>query len=389
MAMDNLKELFLIDTNIIFLNHGSFGATPKPVFEAYQKWQLRLERQPVLFLGREYDALMRESRVELGRYVGADPEDLVYISNATYGVNIVARSLALKPGDEVLASDHEYGACDYTWEFCCGKTGAIYIHQKIDLPLKSEDEILEQFWLGVTPKTKVIFISHISSPTAIKFPVEKICLRARQQGIITVIDGAHGMGQIHLNLEAIGADFYTSNCHKWSLAPKGAAFLFARKPMQHLVEPLIVSWGYGNDSSLGTGSRFVDIQQWTGTRDPAAALSVPAAIQFMEDYHWDEVRQNCHTLLQQAVEKISDLTQVKPVYFANLNYNQMAVVQLPHSTDLTLLKARLYDDFSVEIPLTQHDGRKYIRISVQGYNSQSDIETLLTALKKLLPACEI
>ena len=152
--MSSLKSLFLLDPEIHFLNHGSFGATPTPVFEAYQKWQLRLERQPVLFLGREYDGLLKESRRVLGEYLNADVDDLVYIPNATHGVNIIARALQIKPDDEILTTDHEYGACDYTWDFVCGKVGAKYIHQPIPLPVDSEEEIVNQFWLGVTPQDR-------------------------------------------------------------------------------------------------------------------------------------------------------------------------------------------------------------------------------------------
>jgi isopenicillin-N epimerase len=183
--MPNLKQFFLLDPSVIFLNHGSFGATPKPVFEVYQQWQSRLEKQPVLFLGREYDRLLYESRAKLGIYLNADAEDLVYIPNATHGVNIIARSLQLDAGDEILTSDHEYGACDYTWDFLCGKAGAKYIHQPIPLPIHSEEEIVKRLWQGVTPRTKVIYLSHITSPTALRLPVEQICQRARKAGILT------------------------------------------------------------------------------------------------------------------------------------------------------------------------------------------------------------
>jgi isopenicillin-N epimerase len=384
--MPNLRKYFLLDPEVIFLNHGSFGATPKPVFDAYQKWQLRLERQPVLFLGREYDVLLREARTVLGEYLNANADDLVYCPNATYGVNIIARSLSLLPGDEVLTSDHEYGACDYTWDFVCGKTGAKYIHQQILLPVHSEVEMIDQFWQGVTPQTKVIFLSHITSPTALRLPVEKICQRARQFGIITVVDGAHAMGQICLDLEAIGADFYTGNCHKWSLAPKGAAFLYARREVQHLVEPLVVSWGYGNDPQFGSGSRFIDILQWTGTRDPAAALTVPDAIRFMAKNHWEDVRQACHALLRQAIERICDLTGLPPAYpLESAMYIQMGIAPLPSATDLAVLKSRMYEEYKVEVPLTQLGDRKFIRISLQCYNTQADIDALVNALARLLP----
>ncbi len=392
-CMSTLKEFFLLDPAIHFLNHGSFGATPNSVFKAYQAWQLRLERQPVLFLGREYDSLLRDSRAALGGYVHAEADDLVYITNATYGVNLIARSLDLRPGDEVLTSDHEYGACDYTWEFVCGKTGAKYVHQPIPLPVSlsgrgagDEAEIVDQFWQGVTQRTKVIYLSHITSPTALRLPVKQICQRARQAGILSVIDGAHALGQVPLDLQALDADFYTSNCHKWALAPKGAAFLYARRETQHLVEPLVVSWGYGNDPRFGTGSRYVDSLQWTGTKDPAAALAVPAALQFMEEHRWDEVRRECHLLLRQAIERICELTGLPPLYPLDSDlYIQMGIAPLPPIADLTVLKSRLYDEFRVEVPLIQWRDRQFVRISVQGYNLQEDVDALVEGLRVLLP----
>ena len=169
------------------------------------------------------------SRLVLGKYLNADANDLVYIPNATHGVNIIARSLQLEAGDEILTTDHEYGACDYTWDFNCRKTGAKYIHQPIPLPIHYEEEIFEQFWLGVTPRTKVIYLSHITSPTALRLPVEQICERARQVGIMTIIDAAHSPGQIPVNLQSLGADFVFGNCHKWMLNVKGSAFLYARR----------------------------------------------------------------------------------------------------------------------------------------------------------------
>ena len=385
--MYNLKRHFLLDPTVTFLNHGSFGATPKPVFAAYQGWQRRLERQPVLFLGREIDGLLRQSRQVLGEYLDAAADDLVYIPNATHGVNIIARSLALQPGDEILTTDHEYGACDYTWEFVCKKTGAAYIHQSIPLPVRSEDEIIEQFWQGVTPRTRVIYLSHITSPTALRLPVERICQRARRAGILTLVDGAHAPGQISLNMAAIGADFYTGNCHKWLLSPKGAAFLYARREVQPLVEPLIVSWGYHATAETTSGSQFIDYLQWTGTKDPAAALAVPTAIQFMRDHNWDEVRRECHALLRRAIERICALTGMPPLYPLDSDfYSQMAIAPLPLSADLTSLKSRLYDEYQVEVPLIQWQDRKFVRISIQGYNTPSDVDALLEALGELLPS---
>lgn len=361
-----LKNHFLLDPDVIFLNHGSFGATPKPVFEAYQQWQLRLERQPVLFLGRELDGFLMASRQALGMYLNADANDLVYIPNATHGVNIIARSLRLESGAEILTTNHEYGACDYTWEFACGKAGAQYIHQPIPLPVRSEEEIVEQFWLGVTPRTKVIYLSHITSPTALRLPVEQICKRAAEAGIFTIIDAAHSPGQIPVDLQTLGADVVFGNCHKWLLNVKGSAFLYVRREAQNMIDPLVVSWGYKPTPETTTGSRFIDILQWTGTKDPTAALTVPAAIEFMQEHKWDEVRLECHALLRQGLEQICSLVNMPPLYPLDSSfYGQMGIAPLPQS-NLPILKRRLYDEYRIEVPLIQWQDKQFVRISVQG-----------------------
>ena len=309
----------------------------------YQEWQRRLERQPVQFLGTEFPEHMRAARSALGEYLGAEADDLVFVPNATFGVNVIARSLELQAGDEILSSDHEYGACDRTWRFVCQKTGAIYKQQPVRFPAGTEDEILEQLWQGVTGRTRLIFLSHITSPTALTLPVEKICARARQAGILTLIDGAHAPGQIPLDLRSIGADFYTGNCHKWMLAPKGAAFLYARREVQEMVEPLVVSWGWNCSNKLPeslklsgslASARFVEEQEWRGTDDPSACLAVPAAIDFMRQHDWESVRRDCHTLLKQAITRIQELTGLPCAYPNERAYRQMAVAELPPQPDL-------------------------------------------------------
>jgi isopenicillin-N epimerase len=387
-TMNPLKQFFLLDPEVHFLNHGSFGATPVPVFDAYQQWQRQLECQPVLFLGRRLDGLLKESRAQLAEYLHTNADNLVYIPNATHGVNIIARSLQLNPGDEILSTDHEYGACNYTWEFICHKSGASYINKTIPLPVHTSEEALEQFWQGVTSHTRVIFLSHITSPTALHLPVEAICTRARQAGILTIIDGAHAPGQIPLNLEAIGADFYTGNCHKWMLSPKGVGFLYARPEVQSLVEPLIVSWGYHPTPQTTSGSQYIDYLQWTGTKDPAACLAVPSAIQFMQDHDWDQVRADCHDLLHTTIQRIGDIFSLPPVIPLESGlYHQMGIAPLPVNVDLVDLKARLYDQFRVEIPLIDWNGQKFARISVQGYNTQADVDALCLGLSASAKDC--
>lgn len=384
----DLKSQFLLDPEVIFLNHGSFGATPRPVFDAYQGWQRRLERQPVHFFAEELIDHFATARRELAAFLHAEPNDLVYIPNATFGVNIVARSLPLGPGDEVLTTNHEYGACDNVWHFLSQKQGFCYRRQAIPLPLPNEDEIVDLLWQGVTEKTKVIFLSHITSSTAVQFPIQKICQRARAAGILTLVDGAHAPGQIPLHLEQLGADFYTGNCHKWLCAPKGAAFLHARSEAQHLIEPLVVGWGWGEDRQLRFGSNFLDYLQFLGTNDLSAYFAVPEAIRFRELHRWSQVQAACHALLQEALAGIEAITGLSSIYANDSSFSQMAIAPLPPIADLIALKSQLYNQFKVEVPLTSWQDRQFIRVSIQGYNTPSDIEILLEALTTLLPRHE-
>ncbi len=391
-SASGLHDLFLLRPDVVFLNHGSFGACPRPVFEVYQQWQLELERQPVEFLGRRFAGLLAEARAALGAIVGAQGDDLVYVPNATTGLNAVARSLPLGPGDEVLGTDHEYGALDRTWRFVCAKRGARYINQPVPLPVHSAEEVVEAIWAGVSARTRVLYLSHLSSPTALIFPVQALIRRAREAGLITVVDGAHVPGQIALDLEALGVDFYSGNCHKWLCSAKGSAFLYARREVQHLLEPLVVSWGWQPEKTTllsldGTDrppSPFILQQEWQGTRDVAAYLSVPAAIQFQAQHNWPRVREQCHELLRYARQTIGDLTGLEQICPDSPEwYSQMATIPLP-ACDADGLKRRLYDEYRVEVPIIEWGGRQFVRVSVQGYNTGEDVEVLVSALVALL-----
>jgi isopenicillin-N epimerase len=376
-------DQFLLRPDMAFLNHGSFGACPRPVFEEYQRWQRVLEEQPVEFLGRRMDERLAEARSKLAAYVNSAPDDLVYVPNATYGVNIVAHSLKLQPGDEVLSTNHEYGACERAWRFNGNRTGAVYITQHIDLEPKSAEDFVNQLWEGVTPRTKVIFLSHISSPTATIFPVAEVCRRARAEGIMTVVDGAHALGQIDLDMAAIDADFYTGNAHKWLMAPKSAAFLYARREYQDLLEPLVVSWGW--ETRKPYRPNFLEYFEWRGTHDPAAFLAVPAAIDFQASYNWPAVRAACHELASQARTRISELTGVAPVHDESTTWwSQMTLLSLPSDCDHSELKARLWEQYKVEIPETGWGDRKFLRLSVESYTSQEHIDRLVEGVRNIL-----
>jgi len=387
-----MREYFTLDPSITFLNHGSFGAMPIPVRERQQALRDRLERQPVLFLGREVLGELRSAMLPLAAYVGGRPEEMVFVPNATFGVNVVARSLEkiLQPGDEVLGNDHEYGACANAWEAVCKRVGARYIAHPLPMPDEgdggaplSPDEMVERLWRAVTPRTRVIFISHITSPTAVRFPVEQVVARARAMGILTVVDGAHAPGQLELNLAAIGADFYTGNCHKWLCAPKGAALLHVRPEYHHLMEPLSLSWGSEPHRNIRTGDDFQDRMIWHGTDDPTAYLSVPAAIAFQQEHDWTAVRARAAATLDAWLPRLADLFGLSLVYrgaAAALRPPQLAVTPMPAGTDGARLKQYLYDQHRIEIPVTGHGDRVFVRISLQGYNTEEDLARLEDAL---------
>ncbi|MCD6030620.1 MAG: putative aminotransferase [Thermomicrobiales bacterium] len=391
-SAEELRQEFLLDPDVVFLNHGSFGATPEPVFAAYQRWQRELERQPVEFLGRRAEGLLDEARAAMAAYVGCARDDLVFVPNATTGVNVVARSLPLEPGDEVVGTDLEYGACERAWEWFCDKRGARYEKAHVPLPLTSPDEVVEAMFAAVTPRTRAIFMSHVTSGTALRLPVEDVARRAREMGILTVVDGAHAVGQWPVDLEALGADFYASNFHKWLCAPKGSGFLYARRDQQSWVESPIVSWGWveGRNDHFRPESQFVSRNQIQGTRDLAAFLSAPAAVTYQQQRDWETVRERCHALAVEARERIAALAglpNIVPVKSPDGYrwFRQMAIAPLPEGIDGHALQRCLYDEYRVEIPVTWWSDKPFIRFSFQGYNTRDDLEALLAALESLLP----
>ena len=383
-----LCDLFLLDRDVVYLNHGSFGACPRPVFEAYQAWQLELERQPMAYM-RSLGGELGAARQALGAYVGAAADNLVYVPNVTMGLNIVARALDLQPGDEVLGTDHEYGAIERAWQYVCARQGARYVRQHVPLPIRSVEQVVEAIWSGVNERTRVLCFSHITSPTAFILPAAELVRRARQARIWTVIDGAHAPGQIPLDLDALGADFYSGNCHKWMMTPKGSGFLYARPEVQPLLDPLVVGWGWGNEKPQVTS--FVDRHQNQGTRDMAAFLAVPAAIRFMEAHDWPAVRAACHQLVRDARRRFGALGGPEPATPDDPRwFSQMASLPLP-LCDTGELCRRLRDEFKIEVPIVRWAGangdtpRAFARLSIQGYNTGADVDCLVGALETLLP----
>jgi isopenicillin-N epimerase len=357
---------FLLDPDVAYLNHGSYGACPRAVFDEYQRLQLELEREPTEFLSRRLaewfwdeggtgEGLLLDARAALAAYVGAHTGDLVFVPNATSGLNAVIRSLRLEPGDEVLTTAHEYGAITRTWEF----TGA-------SLVVCEPEELAAR----VGSRTRAVCWSHVTSPTALVLPVAEVCAAARAAGALAIVDGAHAPGQLPLDLEALGADVYAGNCHKWLCAPKGAGFLWVRREHQGWVAPLVVSWGYRDDADFG------ERHGWAGTRDPAAYLAVPRAIDVHATFDLDRSR----ALADHAERELARLGLPR---VAGTPAPFMRAVELPPG-DARELWRRLYGEFRVEVPVYEWEGRRLLRVSIGPYNDEDDVERLVAALEQLL-----
>lgn len=377
-----MKSQFLLDPNITFLNHGSFGACPKPIFEEYQRLQLELENEPVFFIQKKQAAYLKIAKESLAKYMGCQANDFFFTPNPTFAVNTIMRSLDLKEGDEILSTNHEYGAMDRTWNFYCKKSGAKYIRQNISLPVVSKEQILEEFWSGYTSKTKIIFLNQISSATGLIFPVKEICDKARDLGLITIIDGAHVLGQMDLNIAELNPDFYTGTLHKWMLAPKGSSFLYVKKDFQEMLDPLVVGWGY---ESVSPGeSQFLDYQEFQGTREISAFLSTPKVIEFLEDNDWKTKAKECRNIVRNNYQRFCDLLNTKPICPITDEFLvQMASIPVKTSNPAAL-KELLFNKYRIEIPVMPLNGNYFIRYSINAYNSQDDLDVLYKALQDII-----
>lgn len=369
------RDEFLIRDDIIFFNHGAFGACPKAVFAQYQAWQLELERQPIDFLLRRRAGLMEQARARIAAYFSVPADDIVFVSNATTGLSRAIRSLPLQAGDELLTTDHEYGAVNRLLDFVAGRKGARIVRSKARLPYTSDAAFVDDLFADATPKTRAIVISHITSPSSLIFPVEQVCRRARQRGITTIIDGAHAPGQLPVDLSAIGADMYSGNFHKWLCAPKGSGFLHVRPEHQALIDPLVISHG------VYQGSEFVERNEWLGTRDIAAFLTVPAAIEFQREHNWRQITAECHQLAALAQSRLCDCFGLAP--YSENQFSQMVTIPLPEC-DVESIRQKLYCEHRIEAPLGSFLDRCGIRVSVAAYNSAEEIDLLVDALTSLI-----
>ena len=383
------RSLWYLPEDVVYLNHGSFGPTPRSVFAAREAWSRKLAAQPMDFFLRQMEPALDEALAQLGTLIGADARDLVFVDNATTAMNAVADSLPLSPGDEVLLNDHEYGAVRRIWQRACDRQQARVTCATIPVPLSSVDDILEPIFAAVTPKTKLIVISHVTSPTAIVFPVEQICARARQLGIPVCIDGPHAIAMREVSLKSIQPTFYCASLHKWLSAPLGTGFLYVDRRWQSKLTPPVLSWG---KSLAGRPARWQDEWNWLGTRDPAAFLAVPAAMDFLSSVGWQVFRDYGHQLAQQARQRIESLCSTKSLVPDDAAwYGTMITVPLPEGPSLRSSPnswdpwtQQLWERHHIEIPVVDWHGRRHIRVSCHLYTTQSDIDCLLTALEDLM-----
>lgn len=372
----------MLDPEIAYLNFGSFGACPKPIFEDYQKWQLELEREPAQFIQVKGPEYLRQARVALGKYINCHEDDLVFTTNPSYALNIITKSLKLNAGDEILSTNLEYGAMDRAWDFYCEKSNAKYVRSEITLPLTSKEKFIEDFFKGLSPKTKAIFISQITSATGLILPVQEICDIAKSKGLMTIVDGAHSAAHIPVDLQKLNPDVFAGACHKWMMTPKGSSFLYVKRELQELFEPLVISWGY--KSIAPSHSKFLDYHQFNGTRDFSAFLTIPISIEFMKEHNWWSVAKSCRELVLKNAERFCSLSKKQALapltegFFAQL-------FSIPvDCSDPEKLQKTLFNQYKIEIPVMRQGDSIYIRYSINAFNDQEDLDRLFEALKREL-----
>jgi isopenicillin-N epimerase len=378
---EHWADQWKIRPDTTYLNHGSFGPPPEPVRTARLAWQAQLDCQPMDFFCRALEPAWLATREKLARFVGTSDENLIFVDNATAGMNVIADSFPLAAGDEVLLTDHEYGAVVRIWERACRRAGASVRIARLPLPLESVEETVAAIEAGATERTRLLVVSHITSPTAVILPVEEICLAMRKRGVAVAIDGPHAPVQTKVAIDALGCDFYTASCHKWLSAPFGSGFLFVAPSHQQQIRPPLLSWG--RLPPLAPAS-WADEFIWSGTRDYSAYLAISAAIDFSELVGLETFRQRSHSLARYAREQLVELTGLEPIVPDSPRwYGSMAHVPLP-AGDRKELQDSLWQRYRIEVPIVAWNDGRYVRVSCHLYNHPQQIDQLVAALRELV-----
>ncbi|MCA9161689.1 MAG: aminotransferase class V-fold PLP-dependent enzyme [Planctomycetales bacterium] len=368
----------------IYLNHGSFGPPPAPVRAARRAWQDALDEQPMDFFVRQFEPAWFDARRRLATFVNCVADDMIFVENATAGMNLVADGFRLGAGDEVLLTDHEYGAVERIWRRAADAVGAKLAIARLPLPISSVGEVLEAIFSRVTVQTRLLIVSHITSPTAIILPVEAICREARSRDLPVCIDGPHALLQTPVDLRRLGCDFYTASCHKWLCAPFGTGFLYVSPQFQPWMRPAAMSWGRTPPTKL---ERWFDEFVWSGTRDPSAFLAIPAAVDFFNSLGFESVRERMYVMAGEARTGLLDLLQCQPYAPATSDghawYGSMTHLPLPPG-DARALQHSLWQNYGIEVPIVSWRDERSIRVSCHLYNTRQHLERLLEALRALL-----
>jgi isopenicillin-N epimerase len=367
---------------VTYLNHGSFGPPPRPVQAERRQWQQQLDSQPMDFFDRQYEPALQAARQRLAEFVGADPQDLVFVENATAAMNVVANSLRLEHNDQVLLTDHEYGAVHRIWQRATLRAGSDQpVIAALPDRIESADQLVDRLLDAFTPRTRLLVISHITSPTAITMPIETIVRRAHQRGVLVCVDGPHAPAQIPLDLSALGCDFYCASLHKWLSAPFGSGFLYVRREHQSRITPTQISWGRLLPQRPESWSdEFI----WSGTRDPSALLTVPAAIGFLQEAGLGAFREHGYRLATEARNRLAEWTGLPPITPDDRCwYTCMGHAPLP-SGDASGLQRALWQRHAIEVPIVSWKDRYWLRVSCHLYNRRQDIDRLFDALTREL-----
>jgi isopenicillin-N epimerase len=391
--VNDLRARWTLDPAVKYLNHGSFGATPRDVLTVQSELRARLERNPMQFFVAEWDGLHDAAREALGAFLGARGDDLAVVPNATAGVNAAVRAFALAPGDELLVTNHEYNACANILRDAAHRAGASLVVAEVPFPLSDPGQIAAAILAKVTPRTRLALVDHVTSQTALVFPIESIVRALRERGVETIVDGAHAPGMLALDLDAIGAAYYTGNLHKWVCAPKGAAFLHVRRDLHPRTRPLSIS--HGANATRVDRSRFRLEWDWTGTCDPTAFLAVPEAIRWMGALlpgGWEAVRQRNRALALQARTLLCASFGASPPAPESM-IGSMAAVPLPAElvgADPSAatgwfdpVQQTLRSEFGIEVPVIAwpDSTTRWVRVSAQVYNEVEEYEGLVEALE--------
>lgn len=375
---------WLLDPSLTYLNHGGFGSCPRAVMEVAQGFRARFERSPMQFVLRELESLLDEARAAVAAFVGADAADLVFVPNATTGVNAVLASLSLQPGDELLVTDHGYSACRNALDHHARRLRCRVVVARVPFPLGGAAELTEAVLAAVTSRTRLALLDHVSSPTAVVFPVGELVRQLEARGVDTLIDGAHAPGQVSLDLRALGATYYVANFHKWCCAPKSAGMLHVRRDRQRQIRPLVI--GHGASSPRGDRSRFFLEFDWTGTHDPAAVLSIPFALDYLGRLlpgGLPALQARNHTLAVEARRLIAAALGI-PLPCPDDLIGSMAALPLPDAP--ARAGESLYDALvrrhRIEVPVADWPARprRLLRISAQLYNHLPQYQQLARAV---------